>query len=210
MGGGPAAGQAGDMNLQTEHPSLNLAITEPQRDRAEAWLQNAYAAGRLSEDEFDRRIGQVISATTRRDLNLAFYGLVQVPATSQALGIHPAYRPLTPATQQVGRGAAALAHFSGLISWIFGPLLFFVCSPQGSYARKEAAKAFNFQLVGGLVFLGVGILTSIVGDWSGWLMGLTWFAWLLLTIVGGAKAAQGDNWQNPATKAARFKVLDDH
>lgn len=203
------------MNVMQEHPSLNQPITDDQRDRAEHWLQDAYAGGRITEAEFDRRIGQVISAGTRRDLNLAFYGLVHTSPASQALGIHPAYRPLTPAAQQVGRGAASLAHFSGLLTWIFGPLLVYLCSPTSSYSRKEAAKAFNFQLVAGLGLVGSGIVAGIlgsipgVGDAIGMLPALVWFLWLALTIVGGAKAAQGDNWTNPATRAARIRVLDE-
>lgn len=203
------------MNVMQEHPSLNQPITDEQRDRAERWLQDAYADRRISESEFDRRIGQVISAGTRRDLNLAFYGLVQTSPASQALGIHPAYRPLTPATQQVGRGAASLAHFSGLFTWVFGPLMFYICSPAGTYSRKEAAKAFNFQLVAGLGLVASAIVGGIldnlpgVGDAIGMLPLVVWFGWLILTIVGGARAAQGDDWKNPATSAARFRVLDE-
>ena len=50
------------MTATYEHPSLHLPVTPEQRDRAETWLQEAYADGRISESEFDRRIGQVISA----------------------------------------------------------------------------------------------------------------------------------------------------
>ncbi len=196
-----------------EHPSLNIAITEEQRERGERWLQDAYAAGRISEKEFERRIEQALSAVTRRDLNLAFYGLVDVSVANQAMGVHPAYRPLTPVTQTVGRGAASVAHFSGLISWIFGPVLMYVLSPVNSYARKEAAKAFNFQLVAMLALIGSGIVAGIfdevpgVGDAIGLIPAIVWFGWLILTVVGGAKAAQGEDWTNPVTKKARIKVL---
>ena len=78
------------MNSTYEHPSLKLYVTPEQRDRAETWLKEAYADGRISELEFDQRIGQVLSATTRKELNEAFYGLVQIPTPSRALGIHPA------------------------------------------------------------------------------------------------------------------------
>lgn len=201
------------MNLMQEHPSLNIAITEEQRERGERWLQDAYAAGRISESEFERRIEQALSAVTRRDLNLAFYGLVEVSAASQALGVHPAYRPLTPVGQSVGRGAASVAHFSGLISWIFGPVLVYMVSPVNSFARREAAKAFNFQLVAmlGLIVSGIvaGMLDSLpgIGDAIGMIPVLVWLGWLILTVVGGAKAAQGEDWTNPVTKAARIKVL---
>lgn len=94
------------MSAIYEHPSLRQPVTTEQRDRAENWLQEAYADGRITELEFDHRIGQVISAATRKELNEAFFGLVQVPPSSQALGVHPAYRPLIrPETRtQAGRG----------------------------------------------------------------------------------------------------------
>ena len=137
------------MNATFEHPSLKMHVTPEQRDRAEVWLQEAYADGRISESEFDHRIGQVISAVSRRDLNDAFYGLVAVPMTSQALGVHPAYQPLVrPETRaQAGRGVAGFAHFSVFFFWIFGPGLVFALSSPGRTPSREAAKAFNFQVI---------------------------------------------------------------
>ena len=48
------------MNGTYEHPSLRMYVTPEQRDRAESWLKEAYADGRVSEAEFDARIGQVL------------------------------------------------------------------------------------------------------------------------------------------------------
>src|SRR6478736_10346731 len=161
------------MDTTYEHPSLKMHVTPEQRDRAESWLKEAYADGRISEDEFDRRIGQVISAVSRKDLNEAFYGLVQVPTTSRALGVHPAYQPLVrPETrQQAGRGVAAFAHFSAFFVWLFGPGLVYALSTPGTYARREAAKAFNFQLISTVAFALVAILGGITGlDFFGWLI----------------------------------------
>src|SRR6476659_4123217 len=127
------------------HPSLKMHVTPEQRDRAESWLKEAYADGRISEHEFDRRIGQVISAVTRKELNEAFYGLVQVPTASRALGVHPAYQPLVrpEPRQHAGRGAAAVAHFSVVCVWLSSPGLGFALSTPGTCARREAAKACN-------------------------------------------------------------------
>ncbi len=200
------------MSATYEHPSLKMHVTTDQRERAEHWLQEAYADGRISEDEFDRRIGQVISSTTRKDLNEAFYGLVQVPMPSTAMGLHPAYQPLIrPETkQQAGRGVAALAHFSVFFLWIFGPGLIFALSSPGTYARKEAAKAFNFQLITAISFAVVGIASGITSlnifDWIFPLMGL---GWLLLTIVGGAKALQGEDWRSPVKSVIKLEVLSE-
>jgi hypothetical protein len=39
-------------------------------------------------------------------------------------------------------------------------------------------------------------------------LGLGFVGWLVLTIVGGARAASGANWNNPVTRVIRWEVLD--
>ena len=200
------------MTATFEHPSLSLPVTPEQRDRAEHWLQEAYADGRISELEFDRRIGQVISADSRRELNEAFFGLVQVTAPSQALGVHPAYRPLVrPETRiQAGRGVAALAHFSPFVLWLLGPVLVFALAQPGSYPRREAAKAFNFQLISALAFIGTIIVAAITElAVFEWMLPLMFIGWFLLTIVGGAKALQGEDWKNPVRHVIKLEALSE-
>jgi uncharacterized Tic20 family protein len=198
------------MSATFEHPSLHLPVTEDQRDRAEHWLQEAYADGRVTSEEFDRRIGQVLGAGTRKELNEAFYGLVQVPTSSRAMGVHPAYQPLVgqQTKQQAGRGVAGVAHFSALLTSIFGPLLIFALSPQGSYPRKEAAKAFNFQLVALVGWIGLLVLQGVTGlGIFNFLVGLATIGWVVLTVLGGAKALQGDDWTNPVKKVVKVEAL---
>jgi uncharacterized Tic20 family protein len=200
------------MDAIYEHPSLQLHVTDQQRDRAENWLQEAFADGRITETEFDRRIGQVISAVTRKDLNEAFFGLVRVPMGSQALGVHPAYQPIIrpEVKQQAGRGVAAFAHFSALFTWILGPGLVYAASSTGTYSRREAAKAFNFQVIWALSMIAVGIAAGITHlDVFAWVLPVMWLAWLTLTIVGGAKALQGENWRNPVKQVLKFEVLSE-
>ncbi len=118
-------------------------------------LKDAYADGRIDGLEFDSRIDQVLAATTRKDLNQAFYGPVKVPTPPTApetRGAQPPVRVAAPG-QQPGRGAAAFAHFSVFLLWLFGPGVVFAVSPAGSYARREAAKAFNFQVVSAIVLV---------------------------------------------------------
>jgi uncharacterized Tic20 family protein len=205
----PAGGQPGHQSM---HPSLGLAVTPDQRDRAERFLAEAYADGRLNELEFDSRMDQVLGAQTRKDLNQAFYGLVDVAPSSQALGLHPAYRPSLVnqnADGRTGRGVAALAHFSVFFVWIFGPLITYLMSSPRSYARRESAKAFNFQVVSTVGFIGGSVLTGILGI-DGWLMGLLAVAWLVLTLTGGFKAAQGKDWRNPVRKVVKWELLDEN
>ncbi len=200
------------MSALYEHPSLKLHVTPDQRDRAESFLQEAYADGRISEVEFDSRIGQVISAVTRKELNEAFFGLVQVPAPSQALGVHPAYAPMIkPETrQQAGRGVASLAHFSVFFTWLFGPGAVYLLSPTGSYARREAAKAFNFQLISSITFVAMMIIGGISDNGViDMVLGAMVLGWFALTIVGGAKALQGDDWKNPVKNVVKVEVLNE-
>lgn len=194
------------------HPSLQTSVTPEQRDRAVSWLQQAYAEDRIGESELDWRLGRVLEAGNRRELNEAFMGLVSVPMASQAVGLHPAYQPLVrpEVRQQAGRGAAGFAHFSVFFLWLLGPLLTFALSAPGSYARREAAKAFNFQLLSFLGLVASGVASAIVpGDGFGPVMGLVAVAWFVLTLVGGAKALQGEDWRNPVTRVLKLQVLSE-
>ena len=194
------------------HPSLTTSVTPEQRERAVSWLQQAYAEDRLGESELDRRLGQVLEATNRRELNQAFYGVVAVPLAHQAVGLHPAYQPLVrpEVRQQAGRGAAGFAHLSVFLLWLLGPLLVFGLSAPGTYARREAAKAFNFQLLSFLLLI-VGVIVQAVLSRGGFdpVLGLMGLGWFVLTIVGSAKALQGEDWRNPVSRALRLQVLSE-
>lgn len=192
-----------------EHPSLNLLVTDAQRDRAVGFLQEAYADGRLAETEFDERVGQALSARNRRDLNSAFEGLVRVTPTQQAFAAHPAYLPVV--NQQAdgasGRLAGGLAHWSSIPLPLIGPGVFYAVSERGSFARSQAAKAFNFQLFAIVVAAALGIVSNILNFdlFSGvWMM-----AWFVLTVIGGVKAFSGDDWHNPIMKKVPMRVLDE-
>lgn len=193
-------------------PGLGLMVTSAERERAQGFLADAYADGRLTESEFDHRVEQVLTANTRRDLNAAFYGLVQVPSASSALGLHPAYRPNLVnqgADGRTGRTAAAIAHFSVFFTWIFGPLFMYAISSKGSYARQQAAKAFNYQTIASIGFVGAGMLTGLTGGRTDWMMGVLWVAWLVITLIGGVKAGHGEQWQNPLTRVIPWKPLNE-
>lgn len=192
-----------------QHPSLGLAVTEPQRERAIDYLQGAYADGRLTADELDQRLGQALGARTRAELNAAFAGLVTIPLSSMAVGRHPAYAPVINQHSDgaPGRFAAGTAHFSGLFTSFFGPAVMYAITSRGSYAHREAAKAFNFQ-VASAIFLAVAITIAAVTDFGG-IIPLGGLAWLLLTITGGARAASGEDWQNPVMRRLPLRLLDE-
>ena len=198
------------MSNPYQHPSLSMRVTPEQRERAEHWLQEAYAEGRISEEEFDHRIGQVISSESRSELNQAFYGLVHVPTSSRALGVHPAYQPMVrpEAKDQAGRGIAGLAHLSPFCLGLIGPGAVYALSNPGSYARREAAKAFNFQLIALIAVVVTVIIGAMTGaDIVGFIVGLMALSWFALTIVGGVKAFQGKDWRNPIKSVVKLEVL---
>ena len=212
------------MQASYEHPSLRIPVTAEQRDRAADYLKAAYAEGRISEAEFDRRIGLVLNAVTRKDLNDAFYGLVE-PSGAPTSGWSPYAAPydsgplgsigssLTAAAHdlpslQASSAGGALAHFSGLFTSVVGPGIGYALSRPGSVARNESAKAFNFQLIA-LIGIVVGsVLQGVThSHLVGFVVGLGWVAWVVLSILGGIKAAKGENWTNPVTRAVKLHAL---
>ena len=192
-----------------EHPSMNLLVTDAQRDRAVDFLQEAYADGRLTAFEFDQRVEQALGARSRRELNSAFEGLVRVTPTQQALAAHPAYLPILNqnADGASGRLSAGLAHLSSIPMPLLGPGIFYAVSAKGSYARSQAAKAFNFQLFALIVMAALGIFEGITG--IGILSGVWTMAWLVLTVIGGVKAFSGEDWRNPVMSKVPLAVLDE-
>ncbi len=186
-----------------DHPSLSLRVTDVERARAEAVLKEAYVDGRIDMVEFDRRVGHVMQARSRSDLNACLTGLPRPP------------QPLVPfgagglATPRKATGAAAAAHFLPFVTWVFGPLAVWALSAPRSYARREAAKAFNWQFTSTILLVIAGIVGSMIGHTIvSQIIGLAWVGWLVLTVVGGVKAAQGLDWKNPVNRVVRWNVLD--
>ena len=188
-----------------DHPSLTLPVSDLERDRAERLLKEAYVDGRIDMAELDRRVGLVMVASTRRDLNASVAGVPEAPRATLA----PFSAPLPVASRTAGTGVAAAAHFLPFVSWIFGPLAIWALSGPRSYARREAAKAFNWQFTSTVLLVVLGILAGVLDLMIvNQLLGLAWVGWVVLTIVGGAKAAQGADWHNPVNRVLRWNVLD--
>ena len=181
------------------HHSLELRVGDVERQRAETLLQDAYCEGRLDEFELDQRLGMVMTAQTRRDLNASVAGLpARIVPPRPVVARHPQATVL-----------GGVAHLSSLVSWIFGPLFFYAVATPGTPSRREAAKAFNFQLIAGLAC----IVTAVIGGMIlpeavvGTLMVTGWLGWLVLTVMGGARAFSGQRFVNPVTQVIRIEPL---
>ena len=182
---------------------LAVLVTDAERDRAEALLKDAYIDGRIEVGELEHRVGLVLASRTRGELNDCLAGL-----PTPARPVVP-FAARMPDTTSRGTGAAAAAHFLPFVAWIFGPLAVWALSAPRSYARREAAKAFNWQFTASVLIAVMGVVAGILDlVVVNQLLGLAWVGWLVLTIVGGAKAAQGLSWENPVNRVLRWNVLD--
>lgn len=194
------------MQLEPAPATLSLRVGDLDRERAEHLLQEAYCEGRLDEFELDQRLGAVMVAQTRRDLAGALAGLpTRVPAVAPFGAM-----PMVARRESDASALGSLAHFSALFSWIFGPLFVYSVATPGSPARREAANAFNFQMITAVV----AVIVAVVGGAllpEGLvmvLMTIGWLGWLTLTCVGGARALAGQPWRNPVLQVLRVQALD--
>ncbi|MDO4784179.1 MAG: DUF1707 and DUF4870 domain-containing protein [Propionibacteriaceae bacterium] len=177
--------------------SLGIRITEQQRDRALAYLQQAYADGRLDESSFEERLGKALAATTRRELDKAFSGLAATPLAVAAV------RTRRTVAKRAPDVVFGLMHLSPLVSLVVGPAVAYGVSEKGSPMRAEAAKSLNFNLwialgaVLTLLFSPHVAITAIL---------LTGFGltWLISTLVNGIKAMGGQPVSYPLQ---RMRIL---
>ena len=177
------------MSAFPQHPSLVLAVTPQERQAALQRLRVAYEDGMLSGEDFDRRAGMAEMAQSRRDLNTAFLGLVDVTPEAARLGMVPA-----------GRGLAVAAHVSGWFFFLVGPLVCYAVAPVGSYARHEAAKAVNLSVVT-LLALVVAVGVTLVDEQVGMpLLLLFGGCWWLTSLVAALQAGKGNDWDHPLAK----------
>jgi hypothetical protein len=192
-----AADEDGAVTAFPEHPSLVLAVTAADRQAAVERLRAAYDEGAITAGDYDRRVGMAAMAQSRRDLNTAFLGLIDVSADDVRRTIVP----------EAGRGLAVAAHLSGWVLFLVGPLVCFALAPAGSYARREAAKAVNLSA---LAFLGLvfAALVAVVDDHVGGpLAFLIAGCWWLTSLVAAVQAAKGNDWHHPLTRWLPFEVV---
>ena len=107
-------------------------------------------------------------------------------------------------------GSPRVAHFSPFVFWLLGPLLVFALTPPGSYPRRGGREGLQLpaHLHGGRIgtIIAAGITDLTIFEL---LVPLLFVGWLVLTIVGGAKALQGENWKNPVKHVIKVEALSE-
>ncbi|MCC2592780.1 DUF1707 and DUF4870 domain-containing protein [Tessaracoccus sp. OS52] len=175
--------------MMSESMRPNL-VTDAQRDRAVDYLQRAYANGALEAEEFDERLSQALTASTRSELNSSLRGIARIAETpSMAMAPAPVAMPPVPVgVQNVGSG---LVHLAGLPTGFIGPAIVKAAATPGSRLWWEASRAMSWQISSLLGFIAV-VIGSIVLDMAApiFLAGLAWFVG---TVVFSVRAFNGED-----------------
>lgn len=182
-------------------PSLNLRVTDVQRDRVVGFLQQAYVEGRLDSVDFDRRLDLALKAVTRAELDEAYRGVRSASLASSAIEYRPAARP---AQSDLGAG---MAHWLNIPFPIVAPGVMYLVAPRGSHARVEAAKAINFGLTM-MVTMVAGAIAAMVVDELAVIAVVAFVGFLVTEIIAGFRAYNGEDWKNPISKYLNIKAVD--
>jgi uncharacterized protein len=154
-----------------------LRVSDTEREVELDRLKEAYAEGRIDHAEFDLRMALVMTAKTRGELAALVADLAPR---------HPSHPTPANATGE-DRMLAALAHGSGAVTSVIGPLILMLLSGKRSeYVRRHAVEALNFQLT----LLLITIVTFGIG---GFLYAITW----LVSSVAALVALTGKDFRHP-------------
>lgn len=189
------------------------SVSASDRLQAEQRLRDAFQQGRLSADEFEARLSAVIMADRLSELAAAVDG--PAPATTGTpwqgyRASEPVSGPVVPASGSAARGSttmAVIAHLSPFLTWIFGPLVIWAVSPEGSTTRREAAKAFNWQLVASAIGLAASMIGWILPGDGNPVARIWTVVWVVLTVIGAVAAAKGRDFSNPVRRLVKWEVL---
>ncbi|WP_116026394.1 DUF1707 and DUF4870 domain-containing protein [Thermomonospora umbrina] len=140
--------------------AARLRVSDAEREPTIERLKDAYAEGRLDEDEFEMRMHLAMTAGTRAEL------VTVVADLGRPVPEHASAREMTTDVSGEDRMLAALAHGSGMVPLIIPPLVLMLLSGKRSeYVRRQAAEAVNFQLTLLLVTIvtfGLGAVVYVV------------------------------------------------
>lgn len=108
-----------------------------------------------------------------------------------------------------GTGMALLAHLSPFLTWLIGPAVIWALSAKGSYTRREAAKAFNWQLLAFVIGMVVSALGWIIPGDGNPVAGVWTAIWVVMTVIGAVMASRGAEWSNPIRRLVPLEVLSE-
>lgn len=100
------------------------------------------------------------------------------------------------------RTMALVAHLLGIVTWFIGPLVIWLISkdqPNKAFVVDQAKEALNFQISVTLVFIAAFILTIVSFFILSFLPFLVGIANLVLCIIAGMKANNGEVYRYPFT-----------
>jgi uncharacterized Tic20 family protein len=104
---------------------------------------------------------------------------------------------------------ALLAHLSPFLTWLIGPAVIWALSAKGSYTRREAAKAFNWQLLAFVIGMVVSALGWIIPGDGNPVAGVWTAIWVVMTVIGAVMASRGAEWSNPIRRLVPLEVLSE-
>ncbi|MCW3157420.1 DUF1707 and DUF4870 domain-containing protein [Micropruina sonneratiae] len=191
-------------------------VSAADRLQAEQKLRDAHQRGLLGADEFEARMSAVIMAERLPELTAAVEGQAPMPPAGSWQGYRTPSEPVNAAlvapASRSARGSttmAVAAHLSPLLTWLLGPLVIWAVSPVGSPARREAAKAFNWQLVASAIGLAASMIGWILPGDANPVARIWMVIWLVLTVIGAVAAAKGRDWSNPVRRLVGWEVLSE-
>ena len=102
-------------------------IGDAERDRAAGYLREHMAVGRLTQEEFDERIGAALQARTAADLAPLFSDLPapkpgqEVAPAGSSWPQYPTARPAAPTPSPVAMPSSTLANTLGVVAGVAWP-----------------------------------------------------------------------------------------
>lgn len=95
-----------------------------------------------------------------------------------------------------------LGHIGGIvIGWLAGLIVYLMYKDRGAFVRDQATEALNFQLTMLIAFIATWILGTILSFFTFglgfFLPGLIWIGMLVLAIMAGMAANNGQNYRYP-------------
>ncbi len=174
-------------NRVMSDPSLQLPLTDIQRDRAVEHLQRVYAAGGIDEADFESRLSMALTAQNRAELNASLKGLARIaPAVMDSQTVAQTGPHHGPANVISG-----FIHLTALPSLMLVPAIATGVSRPGGRIAVEAHRAMSFQLsavvygLGAAVFVFLQLLPTTV-------LGVGFLGWLAMTFWLAVRAFSGE------------------